>query len=197
MRALGNALDRVSRRRGEIAVSNVRGKSGPTQPFRHLDCRGDRAVPPTSAAERDGHVTFARGPVAGNPVVEKRFDAVQRLPPSGFPLPDRRERPGPHLLAVSARRPSAGSAGSAGRTPDRRFGIRRGRSAKEVMVSTGGRLPPNRRRSSSRSSAGVEVGGVEDAVGRVAQRHRAVGARGRCRLGRPVGARGWRRRVSS
>ena len=34
------------------------------QPFRHLDRRGDRAVSPAGAAERDGEIGFAGGPVA-------------------------------------------------------------------------------------------------------------------------------------
>jgi len=33
-------------------------------------------VPASSASKRDGHVTFARGPVAGNPVDEKRLDTA-------------------------------------------------------------------------------------------------------------------------
>src|SRR5437762_3679119 len=74
-------LDRVARRGGEITMAKVRSKSGPGQPLRHLDCRGDRAVSSSCASERNGHVTFSSGPVAGNPIVEKRFDAAHRLSP--------------------------------------------------------------------------------------------------------------------
>src|SRR3954468_18750817 len=74
-------LDRVSWRRGEITVADIRSKSGIAQPFSHFDCRGHRAVAPPCTSECNGHVTFARGPVAGNPVDEKRLDALHRLGP--------------------------------------------------------------------------------------------------------------------
>ena len=51
------------------------------QPSRDLSRSSHRPVAPPCASERDGHVTFARGPVAGNPVDEKRFDALHRLVP--------------------------------------------------------------------------------------------------------------------
>ena len=75
------SLNRVAGRRGKIAVSQVGVEPRLTQPLRHFDGRGDRAVASSCASERNGHVTFARGPVAGNPVDEKRFDAGHRLAP--------------------------------------------------------------------------------------------------------------------
>ena len=150
------SFDRVARRRGEITVTHIGSKSRPTQPFRHFDCRGDRAVAPSCASERDGHVTFARGPVAGNPVDEKRFDAVHRLAPGRLAARDSRGPAGPRRSAAEARRPNAGWEGSEGRRPGRQSAKCRAQRRRRRWSAPAGR---NRRRSagcsSSRSSAGL------------------------------------------
>src|SRR5688572_17278111 len=96
----GASLDRVARPRRQVAVPDIRGKARSSQSFRHFDGRTNGAMAPAGAAECDGQIGFAGGPVAGNPVDEKRLDAVHRLGP-GLILLDI----SPHLGVSAGQRP--------------------------------------------------------------------------------------------
>ena len=143
---------------------------------------GDRTVPPASASECDGHIIFAGGPVARNPVVEKR----KRCARSSRPTPGRRRdsRALRHLRRSVARSSSTQCGLGRKRTSNTRSAVREMPRAKpnEAMVRTGwSPRRRKRRRSSSRDVGGAEVGGVEHAVGGVAERARSARARARCR----------------
>src|SRR5687768_2515108 len=77
----GACFDRVARPRPQVAVPDIRGKARSSQSFRHFDGGTNGAMAPAGAAECDGQIGLAGGPVAGNPVDEKLFDAVHRLGP--------------------------------------------------------------------------------------------------------------------